>query len=171
MYVCFTSPIIYIFSFSSFTPTLHFSVSLCHGSHYRLTLLVGRRLMNFSFPAHGSTKEWWNPDSGACVGGHVSRWRWKHRFIEVGSANNYSSSSADRAALNSARLSMRKSEGFKMQSQVLSLGEIIWGPGLLAALLIDMNKSQLRYSRFYQNERHAYWKPVFACADFSWSLL
>lgn len=113
-------------SLSSFTPTLHFSVSLCHGSHYRLTLLVGRRLMNFSFPAHDSTQEWWNPDSGACVGGHVSRWRWKHRFIEVGSANNYSSSNADRAALNSACLGMRKSEGWGIQDAIpgISLGKL-----------------------------------------------
>lgn len=75
------------------------------------------------------------------MGGHVSPWRWKHRFIEVGSANNYSLSNADRAVLNSEGLSKRKSEGSGIQDAIpgISLGKLQRGSGLLADLLIDMN--------------------------------
>lgn len=48
------------------------SVSLGNNSQYRFTLLDAWQLMNFSYPAYGTTEEWWNPDSGAHVGGHVS---------------------------------------------------------------------------------------------------
>lgn len=56
--------------------------------------------MNISYPVCGTTEEWWNPDSGAGVGGHVSLWKWRHRLMEVGCANNYSFGSADGTALN-----------------------------------------------------------------------
>lgn len=45
------------------------------------------------------------------MGEYVSPWRWKHRLMDEGSANNYSLGGADRAALHSEHLSASKSEG------------------------------------------------------------
>ena len=105
-------------SFSSyFTPIPHFLsawVTTCtmYSCYTLYDYLTGcKEVINFSYPAYGTTEGCCNPDRGALVDGHVNPWRWKHRLMEVGSANNYSLGSADLVVLNPECFCTRKSEG------------------------------------------------------------